>query len=157
MIGDLSHYANYERGGMATLVGAFPVCLPNEPDGTIALSRIERALSTVKDNHISPIVGLSLESSHNMCSGRVLSLNYISQVKKILKKKKLRLHLDGARCWNAAVHLGVDMKTYTKDFDLVSACFSKGMGCPLGSLVIGSHEDIEHARNWRKMLGGGMR
>ena len=78
IIGDLSHYANYERGGMATVVGAFPICLPNEPDGTIAISRIERALSVVKDNHISTIAGMSLESSHNMCNGRVLHPEYIS-------------------------------------------------------------------------------
>lgn len=74
-----------------------------------------------------------------------------------MKKKKVTLHLDGARCWNAALYLGVNMKTYTKDFDLISACFSKGMGCPAGSLIIGSHSAINEARNLRKMLGGGMR
>lgn len=67
------------------------------------------------------------------------------------------MHLDGARVWNASIFLGMDLKDYTKDFDLISACLSKGMGCPVGSLIVGSHKDITEARNLRKMLGGGMR
>jgi threonine aldolase len=102
--------------------------------------------------------GISLESSHNVCHGRVLRLDYISQVKKLIKKNKgMKLHLDGARCWNAAIFLGVEPKAYANDFDLISVCLSKGMGCPAGSLIVGSHEDIKTARDLRKMLGGGMR
>lgn len=67
------------------------------------------------------------------------------------------MHLDGARIWNASIFLGVDLKDYTKDFDLISACLSKGMGCPAGSLIVGSHKNMVEARNLRKMLGGGMR
>ena len=69
----------------------------------------------------------------------------------------MKLHLDGARSWNAAVFLNIEMKEMVKDFDLISCCLSKGMGCPVGSLVVGSEEDIKEARNIRKMLGGGMR
>ena len=83
--------------------------------------------------------------------------DYISKVKKIAKKAKAKLHLDGARSWNASLFLGMEMKDMLKDFDLVSVCMSKGMGCPIGSLVVGSEKDIKSARNYRKMLGGGMR
>lgn len=76
---------------------------------------------------------------------------------KIAKKNKIKLHLDGARSWNASVFLGIEMKEMTNDFDLVNVCLSKGMGCPVGSMLVGSHEDIIFARNIRKMLGGSMR
>ena len=104
-----------------------------------------------------PITGISLESSMNNMSGKVLRPKYIKQVKKIAKKRKAKLHLDGARSWNASLFLGISMKEMLKDFDLVSVCLSKGMGCPVGSLVVGSEKDIWSARNYRKMLGGAMR
>jgi threonine aldolase len=78
-------------------------------------------------------------------------------VKKIAKKAKLRLHLDGARLFNALVEQKISPKEYCADFDTVSFCLSKGMGCPLGSVLMGSEEDIYYARNIRKMVGGGMR
>ncbi len=81
-------------------------------------------------------------------------MDYISQVKKIAKKNKLRMHLDGARGLNAAQYLKVSPSEMVKDFDTVNFCLSKGMGCPVGSMVIGTKEDIEHARVLRKMLGG---
>ena len=87
----------------------------------------------------------------------MLRMDYINKVKKIAKKKKAKLHLDGARSWNASLFLGLSMKEMVKDFDLVNVCLSKGMGCPLGSMVVGSEKDIRTARNFRKMLGGGMR
>ena len=111
----------------------------------------------VKDEHIVEIQGISLESSHNNCNGKVLRMDYINKVKKIAKKKKAKLHLDGARSWNASLFLGLSMKEMVKDFDLINVCLSKGMGCPLGSMVVGSEKDIRTARNFRKMLGGGMR
>jgi threonine aldolase len=157
IVGSKTHLVNYERGGMASLGHIFPLILENEVDGTIPLEKIEAALPKVVDPHVVPVSGISLESSHNVCNGRVLRSDYISAVKKIMKKKKMMMHLDGARVWNASIFLGVDLKDYTKDFDLISACLSKGMGCPAGSLIIGSHKDMVEARNMRKMLGGGMR
>lgn len=93
----------------------------------------------------------------NNMSGKVLRMDYIKKVKKIAKKRKAKLHLDGARSWNASVFLGIPMKEMLADFDLVSVCLSKGMGCPIGSLVVGTEKDIWAARNYRKMLGGAMR
>jgi threonine aldolase len=86
-----------------------------------------------------------------------LTPDYIKSVKKIAKKRKLRMHLDGARCLNAATYLKIDPAEMVEDFNTVNLCLSKGLGCPIGSLLIGSHEDIDHARALRKMLGGQMR
>ena len=84
-------------------------------------------------------------------------MSYISDVKKLAKKHKLRLHLDAARGLNAAVALDKDPAEMVKDFDTVNFCLSKGMGCPVGSLIMGKNEDMEYARVLRKMLGGQMR
>jgi len=86
-----------------------------------------------------------------------LRTSYISEVKKITKKNKIKLHLDGARAWNSALFLKISMKKMVKDFDIVNVCLSKGMGCPAGSMIAGTEEDIKRARVIRKMLGGGMR
>lgn len=134
-----------------------PKVLPNQADGSIDLKDIERVMPRVKDEHICPIVGISLESSHNACGGRVLTPQYIRQVKELAAKQNAVLHLDGARCWNAAVALNMDIKHYVADFAMVNVCLSKGMGCPIGSLVVGSEEDIRYARQVRKMVGGAMR
>ena len=156
VMGNLSHIVNYERGGIG-MVGKMPWIIKNNPDGTIPLNEIEYATSIVVNEHVTPITGISLESSQNNCSGQVLRLDYISKVKKIAKKAKAKLHLDGARSWNASLFLGIEMKEMVKDFDLVSVCLSKGLGCPIGSLVVGSEKDIKVARNYRKILGGAMR
>ena len=156
IVGSKSHIIHYERGGIS-MTGTMPWVLQNNLNGTIDLDDIEFACGKVANEHVVPITGISLESSQNECSGRVLRMDYISRVKKIAKKAKAKLHLDGARSWNASLFLGMEMKDMLKDFDLVSVCMSKGMGCPIGSLVVGSEKDVKAARNYRKMLGGGMR
>lgn len=157
IIGDNSHIAHYERGGMSSIGSVFPRVIQNLPDGTLDLHQIKHEVPSADDTHIVRVAGISLESSQNNCSGRALLPEYISSVKKITKKNKLKLHLDGARAWNAAIFLGISMKEMVKDFDIVNICLSKGMGCPAGSMIAGSHEDIKRARVLRKMLGGGMR
>ena len=106
------------------------------------MEEIKHTIPNFSDPHIVPIKGISLESSHNNCSGQALRPSYISEVSKIAKKNKIKLHLDGARSWNASVFLGMEMKEMTKNFDLVNVCLSKGLGCPVGSMLVGSHEDI---------------
>ena len=157
IIGDNSHIAHYERGGMSGIGSVFPVVLQNHPDGTISLDDIKHNVPHVNDQHIVHIAGISLESSQNNCSGRALLPEYIARVKKVTKKNKIKLHLDGARSWNSALFLGITMKEMVKDFDVVNVCLSKGMGCPAGSMIAGTEEDIKRARVIRKMLGGGMR
>ena len=95
-----------------------------------------------------------LESSHNVCNGRVLKMPYIWKAKEIANKNNLRMHLDGARCLNASVALKVKPDELVKDFNTISLCLSKGLGNPIGSMLIGSHEDITYANMIRKMLGG---
>ena len=107
--------------------------------------------------HLSQPRVIALENSHNLCNGRVLGVDYIGKVKKIANKHKLRMHLDGARSLNAATSLNIEPAKLVKDFDTINLCMSKGMGCPIGSLLIGSQQDIAHARIIRKMLGGQMR
>lgn len=156
IVGHLSHVYNIERGGMSALGNIHPIVVQNQKDGTMDLKDIAY---TIPPNsiHLSQPRVIALENSHNLCNGRVISLSYISEVKKLAKKHKLRLHLDGARCLNAATYLNVDPALLVKDFDTVNFCLSKGMGCPVGSMIIGTEKDIEHARALRKMLGGQMR
>ena len=106
--------------------------------------------------HICPVKAICIESSAMNFGGRTLQPEYFSQVRKLADSKNVKMHLDGARSWNAAVSLDMEMKDYVKDFDLINACLSKGMGCPIGSMVVGSAEDIESARIFRKMIGGEM-
>ena len=106
---------------------------------------------------MAPIEAISLESSAMNVGGRILTPDYIDSVKKVAKKSKIKMHLDGARSWNAAVGSGAEMADMVKHFDIVNVCLSKGMGCPIGSMIAGTEEDIKKARIYRKMLGGGMR
>ena len=89
--------------------------------------------------------------------GATISLEHVADVKKIAKKSKLRMHLDGARLLNALVEQDIKPEVYASEFNTVSFCLSKGMGCPLGSVMLGTEKDVWFARNMRKMLGGGMR
>ena len=125
-------------------------------DGTFDLNELDAAIPPVQEHLSQPSV-VSLENSHNFCNGRVLRQDYIDKIADICKRYKLRMHLDGARILNASIFLKKDPKDMVKPFSTISFCMSKGLGCPVGSLVVGSKEDIEHARIIRKMIGGGMR
>lgn len=100
---------------------------------------------------------LCLENTHNRYAGLVLNQEEVENVCSFAKGRGLKLHLDGARLWNAAVYQKKEMSQLAKVFDTVSVCFSKGLGAPVGSVLAGSYEDIQKARKWRKILGGGMR
>lgn len=156
MIGSHSHVLNIERGGMSAIGGIHPIAIQNLPDGSMDLNELEYNIPPVSDHLSQPRV-ICLESSHNVCNGRVPSMKFIDGVKKIAKKHKLRMHLDGARCLNAATKLNIDPAEMVKAFDTVNFCLSKGMGCPIGSVLMGKEADIQHASIIRKMLGGQMR
>ena len=98
-----------------------------------------------------------LDDLRNTIGGKPLSLEYLARASQFAKDKRLKLHLDGARVYNAAIFSGVDIHAITQQFDSVSVCLSKGLGAPIGSLLLGSNTLVEQARRWRKMLGGGMR
>ncbi len=126
----------------------------------------ERGMMTIDDieNAVRPDIYyfpktslIALENTHNRHSGTILSLDYIKEVRALADKYKLKMHLDGARLWNAVAATGIKEKEWAKYFDTVTVCFSKGLGAPAGSMLISTKENIEKARKWRKILGGGMR
>ena len=156
IIGDMTHINCDERGNLANLGGIMPITLRNQPDGTIDLDEMEFFIKE-KDPH-NPVCRLiALESSHQYSSGRVLSTKYFKKVKKIARKNKLKMHLDGARALNAAASLGISPAEMTKDFDTVSVCMSKGLGAPIGTVLVGSAKDIQFSAVTKKLLGGNLR
>ena len=156
ILGDVSHMFINEAGGMAALGGIQPHIIPNQPDGTLRLEDIVDAIRG--DNiHFPRTRLICLENTHNRCNGAALTSQYIESVASIARQYDLLLHLDGARVFNAAVALGVDVKELTKSVDSLIFCLSKGLSSPVGSIVCGSKEFIAQALRTRKILGGGMR
>jgi threonine aldolase len=156
ILGDLSHTFLYEAGGISALGGIHPHTVKNQPDGTMTLEDIEKAIRG--DNvHFPRTRLICLENTHNRCNGTALSLDYTNSVASLAKKHGLSVHLDGARIFNAAIALGVDVKELVAKVDSVSFCLSKGLSAPVGSVICGSREFIAEAKRIRKILGGGMR
>ncbi len=153
LVGQDAHTYVHEGGGAAVLGSIQPHPLAHEEDGTIALSRIESGIRP-QDDHYARTRLLALE---NTIGGKVLPLNYAYEATTLARKHGLACHLDGARLFNAAVKLGLDARTLVRGFDSVSVCLSKGLGAPVGSVLVGSRALIKEARRWRKVLGGGMR
>ena len=156
ILGDKAHTYMYEAGGIAAFGGVHPRILNNHDDGTIDLDEIKRAIRP--DNvHFPKTQLISLENSHNVCYGAPISKDYIDAVAKIAKEHGLPIHIDGARIFNAAVALDTTVKSLTENVDSVSFCLSKGLSCPVGSVICSSAQFIAKARRLRKGLGGGMR
>jgi threonine aldolase len=152
-----SHLVMDEAAGHAVVVGASVRSLPEEPDGTVALGAIEGAFRDPDDQH-EPISGLiALENTHAHSMGRALPVAYQEAVRAIARRHDVPLHLDGARFFNATVALGVAPAELAAAADSVTFCLSKGLACPVGSVVVGSRAFIGRARRARKLLGGGMR
>jgi threonine aldolase len=156
ILGSHSHTFFFEQGGSAAVGGIHPRTVPNQPDGKLALEDIEGAIRG--DNIHFPISRLIiLENTHNLCNGCPLDIDYMKAVGEIARRHKLKIHVDGARFFNAAVALDVDPKDLAKEADSVSFCLSKGLAAPVGSVVCGTQDFIDNARRARKVLGGGMR
>jgi threonine aldolase len=156
ILGNKAHTFLYEAGGISALGGVHSCQLPNQPDGTLALSDIQAAIRS-KDAH-QPISRLvCLENTHNRCGGVALTPEYTQAVGELAHKNGLFLHLDGARIFNAAVAQGVPVKSLAEPADSVTFCLSKGLCAPVGSVLCGSQEFITRAHRIRKQLGGGMR
>jgi threonine aldolase len=153
LVGQEAHTYKYEGGGAAVLGSIQPQPLLNQADGTIALADIEAAIKP-DDIHFARSRLLALE---NTIGGRVLPTDYIAQATALAHARGLATHLDGARICNAAVQQGLSLRQSVQGFDSVSVCLSKGLGAPVGSLLLGSRQLIEQGKRWRKMLGGGMR
>lgn len=153
LLGQGAHTYRYEGGGAAVLGSIQPQPLENDRDGSIALERIAAAIKP-DDPHFARTRLLALE---NTIGGRVLPLPYQHAATGLAHERGLATHLDGARLFNAAVSLGVQPREVAAGFDSVSVCLSKGLGAPVGSVLLGSRELIGRAVRARKMLGGGLR
>ena len=153
IIGQEAHSYRYEAGGMAVLGSIHPRTVANRADGTLDLAEVEASVSP-DDAHFARTRLLALE---NTISGRVIRRSYLQDALNLAKKKGLATHLDGARIFNAAVHEQTNVKALCAGFDSVSACLSKGLGAPAGTVLVGRKDFIDRARRARKMLGGAMR
>ncbi|WP_353499160.1 low-specificity L-threonine aldolase [Vibrio sp. CB1-14] len=153
LCGQQAHNYKYEAGGAAVLGSIQPQPIENNPDGTLDFGKLKAAIKP-DDSHFARTKLLSLENTIN---GKVLPLSYLAEARKFVDEHGLNLHLDGARVYNAAVALDVDVIEIAKHFDSMTICLSKGLGAPIGSLLLGSRAFIERARRLRKMVGGGMR
>ncbi|WP_234496631.1 low-specificity L-threonine aldolase [Vibrio maritimus] len=153
LCGQQAHNYKYEAGGAAVLGSIQPQPIENNPDGTLDFGKLKAAIKP-DDSHFARTKLLSLENTIN---GKVLPLSYLAEARQFVDEHGLSLHLDGARVYNAAVALDVDVIEIAKHFDSMTICLSKGLSAPIGSLLLGSKSFIERARRLRKMVGGGMR
>ncbi|UYI49751.1 low-specificity L-threonine aldolase [Vibrio natriegens] len=153
LCGQQAHNYKYEAGGAAVLGSIQPQPIENNPDGTLPFDKLAAAIKP-DDMHFARTRLLSLENTIN---GKVLPITYLAEARDFVNTHNLKLHLDGARVFNAAVALDVPVKEIAQYFDSMTICLSKGLSAPVSSLLLGSKEYIAKARRLRKMVGGGMR
>lgn len=153
IVGGEAHTYKYEGGGAAALGGIQPQTVPFGDNGELSFNDVS-AVIKADDVHFAKSRLLCLENSQH---GRVQSLEYMQSARDFCDKHNLLLHLDGARMANAAVALGASLEDVAKPFHTVSLCLSKGLGAPIGSVLVGDKSFIEGALRWRKVTGGGMR
>jgi len=156
LVGSEAHMLWYEVGGASALGGVVIRTLPNDEAGRVDPDTVEQTIRP-KEIHHPPTTLLCLENTHNRCGGAVLTREYTSAIAQLAHQHGLRVHLDGARIFNAAIALNVPASELAAPVDSVGFCLSKGLSAPVGSLLCGTQESVEEARKWRKMLGGGMR
>lgn len=150
-----AHIYYYEGGGPAALSGVSCRLLPGV-QGVFSAADVEKSLRP-QDPHFPRAQLVCIENTHNRSGGRIFPLETIHAIKQVCEERELSLHMDGARFWNACVATGISEADYAAPFDTVSVCFSKGLGAPVGSALVGSAEQMQVARRFRKMFGGGMR
>ena len=153
IVGQNAHTYKYEGGGAAVLGSIQPQPIEHDPDGSLNLDKVVAAIKE-DDFHFANTKLLALE---NTIGGKILPMAYIAQARVLAKQYNLAFHLDGARVFNAAIGLDLPVGEIAGQFDSVSICLSKGLGTPIGSVLVGSESFIDQARRWRKMVGGGMR
>jgi len=150
-----SHIFYYEAGAPALLSGVQLRTLPGM-HGILTPNQVEEAIRS--DNlHFPPTRLVCLENTHNRAGGRIYPIEYMREIRRRTQKKGIKMHLDGARLWNASVATGISLKEYARYFDSVTVCFSKGLGAPVGSMLVGDRDFIARARRYRKIYGGAMR
>ena len=153
IVGADAHTYRFEGGGAAVLGSIQPQPIPQEADGTLPLDKVEAAIKPI-DPHFARSRLLALE---NTWHGRALPFDYMAKARDLATRRGLGLHLDGARLYNAAIAYGRPARDVARGFDSVSVCLSKGLGAPVGSVLLGDKAFIERARRWKKVTGGGWR
>ena len=157
IVGQLAHTYKYEGGGAAVLGSIVPQPIENAADGSLPIEKIAAVIKPHGPGlgaHFARTRLLALENTFN---GQSLSLTYLREATTFAHSRGLATHLDGARVCNAAIAEGVSLAEICKGFDSISICFSKGLGAPVGSVLVGAQQFIDRAYRWRKVLGGGMR
>lgn len=161
IVGDQSHIALYEQGGAAQIGNVFLRTVKNLPDGTLDLdelrSKLQPADKFAGDPHKSLTRLVVVENTHNMMGGRVIRPEYMDRLVELLRGLGIKIHVDGARLFNAATALGLPPAKLVEHADSATICLSKGLSAPAGSVLVGTADFIAHARRVRKSLGGGMR
>ncbi len=157
ILGSKAHSYVYEAGGASVVGGIAMTPVANLDTGALDLVELERELAIASDAHFAQPALVALENTHNNCGGVAVPLSHMADVAAMARRRGAAVHLDGARLFNAAIALETDAATLAGCADSVSFCLSKGLACPVGSLLCGSREFIARAHRLRKLLGGGMR
>jgi threonine aldolase len=157
ILGDRAHIFLYEAGGISVLGGALVHTVPNLPNGMLDPAEVEAAIRPPGNMHFPRTRVICLENTHNRCGGTVLSAAQMATIKAVADRHGLRMHLDGARIFDAALALRVDASELAAPFDSVQFCLSKGLSAPVGSVIVGSADFVQEARRNRKIVGGGTR
>lgn len=156
LVGDRSHIFSSEAGGASVLGGLFLYPIKTDRFGFLEPDIIHAATNP-QDYHVPPTKLLCIENTHNQSSGQPLTAEQTQVMADAAREGGMNVHIDGARLFNAAISLGVDAAELVEPADSATFCLSKGLSCPVGSVVVGSEDFIHRARRWRKMLGAGMR
>ena len=156
ILGNKAHSYKYEKGGISAYGSVHSTQIPNQDDGTMQLEDIRDAIRGL-DDHFPVTKLICLENTHNVCGGAPLSVAYTKEVADLARAHNIKMHIDGARIFNAAVAEGVEAQELVEDADSISFCMSKGLAAPVGSVICGRKDFINRARGIRKGLGGGMR
>ncbi|XP_061191803.1 uncharacterized protein LOC133200083 [Saccostrea echinata] len=157
ILGHKSHIFVHEQGNVAQFGGLLTSVVENKEDGTMELDKIRERIRISDDPHFPYTRLICVENTHNYCGGKVIPLSYMKKVYELAQEYEMKVHLDGARLMHAATALGVQPAEITRYVDSVNMCFSKGLGCPVGSVIAGTSDFIRMAKRRRKALGGGMR
>ncbi|KAK9500364.1 hypothetical protein O3M35_001643 [Rhynocoris fuscipes] len=158
IVGDESHILLWEQAGAAQIAGVQLRTVANKQDGTFDLKDMVCKVRNNKAHSFLPRTSLvCVENTHNSCGGRVLPIDWLKELGETLKELQIPLHMDGARFFNSVVRTGIPANEIVKDCESINVCLSKGLGAPIGSLLIGSETFVKKARHLRKVLGGGMR
>lgn len=156
LVGDRSHISLYEQGNVSTIGGVHVRSLKNFENGTFSLDELMMKIRPENNVHFPKTRLVCIETSHNMCGGSAIPKSFIDDVRKQIGDK-VSIHIDGARVFNSITALNVDPADYVASADSIAVCLSKGLGAPVGAVLVGSTAFISKAKMLRKALGGGMR